>query len=200
MLSLSLFFFFLLLPLRLPVDQRETRSRDRKTVVSQNGPRRDIVLARTFARGKVPWENARDRNAEEKGVSSRSARTPAYVCAHHTLAFRVAPRPPLSVRWCGKSVVLTGTRWSTTLKAVVAVKEEGRRAGARVQGEAGSRWRGGGGGWGGEKGEEEEEGGGGRRSSSSAAKAVGSWGWVWFEGGLIVWYHDVFNLQAAIWS
>lgn len=21
-----------------------------------------------------------------------------------------------------------------------------------------------------------------------------------FEGGLIVWYHDVFNLQAAIWS
>lgn len=50
----------------------------------------------------------------------------------------------------------------------------------------------------GEKGEEEEEeGGGGRRS---AAKAVDSWGWVWFEGGLIVWYHDVFNLQAAIWS
>lgn len=84
---------------------------------------------------------------------------------------------------------------------MVAVKEEGRRAGARVQEEAGSRWRGGGGGWGGEKGEEEEEeGGGGRRSSSSAAKAVGSWGWVWFEGGLIVWYHDVFNLQAAIWS
>lgn len=49
----------------------------------------------------------------------------------------------------------------------------------------------------GEKGEEEEEGGGGRRS---AAKAVDSRGWVWFEGGLIVWYHDVFNLQAAIWS
>lgn len=84
---------------------------------------------------------------------------------------------------------------------MVAVKEEGRRAGARVQGEAGSRWR--------EEEEEEEEvgregekgeeGGGGRRSSS-AAKAVDSWGWVWFEGGLIVWYHDVFNLQAAIWS
>lgn len=34
---------------------------------------------------------------------------------------------PLSGRWCGKSVVLTGTRWSTTLKAVVAVKEEGCR-------------------------------------------------------------------------
>lgn len=36
-------------------------------------------------------------------------------------------RLPLSGRWCGKSVVLTGTRWSTTLKAVVAVKEEGCR-------------------------------------------------------------------------
>lgn len=36
-------------------------------------------------------------------------------------------RLPLSGWWCGKSVVLTGTRWSTTLKAVVAVKEEGCR-------------------------------------------------------------------------
>lgn len=31
--------------------------------------------------------------------------------------FRVAPRPPLSARWCGKSVVLTGTRWSTTVES-----------------------------------------------------------------------------------
>lgn len=70
-------------------------------------------------------------------------------------------RLPLSGRWCGKSVVLTGTRWSTTLKAVVAVKEEGCRL-------EGKRWV------------DRVHGGGG--------------------GGLIVWYHDVFNLQAAIWS
>lgn len=81
-------FFFPLPP--SPAGHPTRRKRAKRVlaiaVVSQNGPRRDIVLARTFARGKVPWENARDRNAEEKGVPSRSARTPTYVCTHHTLA------------------------------------------------------------------------------------------------------------------
>lgn len=97
------------------------------------------------SRGKAREIGMRGRKRGYSLSGSARARTCART-SHHTLAFRVAPRPPLSVRWCGKSVVLTGTRWSTTLKAVVAVKEEGRRAGAGVQGEAGSRWRGGGGG------------------------------------------------------
>jgi len=78
------------------------------------------------SRGKT-W----DRNAVEKGVF----RAHTYIQVTHD----IHPRPPrqalslsllrlsLSGRWCGKSVVLTGTRWSTTLKAVVAVKEEGCR-------------------------------------------------------------------------
>ena len=36
---------------------------------------------------------------------------------------------------------------------------------------------------------------------AAAVKAVWARGGVGLvEGGLIVWYHDVFNLQAAIWS
>jgi len=82
-------------------------------------------------------------------------------------------RLPLSGWWCGKSVVLTGTRWSTTLKAPVAVKEEGCTL-------AGKRRR---------------RGGCARRERVKGGEGGGGG-----KGGLIVWYHDVFNLQAAIWS
>lgn len=143
----SSFFFFL--PPSPIVDQRVTTqnsSRDRGGVAKRSPEGHCPCAHVCTGQSPVGKRERSECGGGKGGIPSLVAR--ARTCArtsHHTLAFRVAPRPPLSVRWCGKSVVLTGTRWSTTLKAVVAVKEEGRRAGAGVQGEAGSRWRGGGG-------------------------------------------------------
>jgi len=83
---------------------------------------------------EVSWENVRSECGGKGGfpcthvyiqVTHDTTSTPARPLSFSLSLFSVSL--PLSGRWCGKSVVLTGTRWSTTLKAVVAVKEEGCR-------------------------------------------------------------------------
>lgn len=91
-------------------------------------PGGDVVLVRLYE--EVSRENVRSECGGKGGFRCTHVR-PGYI--RHplpplsvSLSLSLSPlRLPLSGRWCGKSVVLTGTRWSTTLKAVVAVKEEG---------------------------------------------------------------------------
>lgn len=136
------------MPLLSPQRQR-IRSR---SAVLQNAPRGDVVLVRSHA--EVSRENVRSECGGKGGFRCAHER-PGYM-RHPTLFISLSLAPPfsspslpLSGRWCGKSVVLTGTRWSTTLKAVVAVKEEGCRLVERGgwlwrMGYGGIRWEGGG--------------------------------------------------------
>lgn len=110
----------------------------------QNAPRGDVVLVRLYE--EISRENVRSECGGKGGFPC----THVHIQVTHDIHLRLPPaslslslppalppaplplslpllRLPLSGWWCGKSVVLTGTRWSTTLKAVVAVKEEGCR-------------------------------------------------------------------------
>lgn len=100
--------------------------RIRSRSVLQNAPRRGRCPC-TVRGGLAGKREIGMRRKRGFSVHTRTSRLhTASTTVSVSFSLSLSPlRLPLSGRWCGKSVVLTGTRWSTTLKAVVAVKEEG---------------------------------------------------------------------------
>lgn len=101
--------------------------------LSQNGPWRDVVLATRapYSGGTVGPVGKRERSeCGGKGVSVHTySRTQARIPTT-PWPFASLHGHPVRRGGAANQSFLRGTRWSTTLKAVVAVKEEGRRAAA----------------------------------------------------------------------